>query len=336
MNYFCLSTNVWGVWKKNTFKIVLCLADKSRTQMKKTSRFCFTDLNQFTVNIISIKSNAFGLIKLIILSRWLVCQSKAVGLGWSKNMDPNIPKDVNIDMRWLVEIFCTVLFHHKIFRIGLSELTATTGRNEGGRGHIFWHQPMCADSISLTLLCLCAPGHVCVSVRACGHAYARVGVCRDTRGTCVPQITPHVCVGFPPPPQVWLMHGSCGAEHSGPRWLDRPGIMSERGPQFALSEGMVHLLNTTSPTQVHGRSVLDQPPAGRIRCYLSDWAHYHQSLPSTSLRPGSNRRAAIHLRRWRADKISNRARWDFATFAWCVKEVELMGLSPRATGSGYS
>lgn len=40
------------------------------------------------------------------------------------------------------------------------------------------------------------------------------------------------------------MHGSCGAERSGPCWLNRPGIVSECGPEFALSEETVHLLNT--------------------------------------------------------------------------------------------
>lgn len=44
--------------------------------------------------------------------------------------------------------------------------------------------------------------------------------------------------------QVWLMHGSCGAECLGPHWLNRPGIISECGPEFALSEGTVHLLST--------------------------------------------------------------------------------------------
>lgn len=52
---------------------------------------------------------------------------------------------------------------------------------------------------------------------------------------------PHVCVGFS---QARLMHGSCGAECSGPHWLNCPGTISECGPQFALSEGMVHLLST--------------------------------------------------------------------------------------------
>lgn len=39
------------------------------------------------------------------------------------------------------------------------------------------------------------------------------------------------------------------------------------------------------------------PPAGGIRCYLSDWEQHHQSLLSDSLCPESNQRGVIHLRR---------------------------------------
>lgn len=132
------------------------------------------------------------------------------------------------------------------------------------------------------------------------------------------------------------MHGSCGAECSGPHWLNRPGIISECGPEFALSEGTVHLLSTAfDASEVQGRSVLDQPPAGRIRCYLSDWGHHHQSLLSTFLCPESNQRRVIHLRWRRVDKISNRVCQNFAMFARCVKGVVIMYLSLYATGLAF-
>lgn len=132
------------------------------------------------------------------------------------------------------------------------------------------------------------------------------------------------------------MHGSCGAECPGPHWLNRPGITSECGPEFALSEGTVHLLSTAfDASEVQGRSVLDQPPAGRIRCYLSDWGHHHQSLLSTFLCPESNQHRVIHLRWRRADKISNRVCQNFATFAWCVKGGAIVYLSLYATGLAF-
>lgn len=183
---------------------------------------------------------------------------------------------------------------------------------------------------------MCALRHVCV----CSSMWIRVCVCvcvwvrRDTWCTCVKQMTPHACVGFS---QVCLMHGSCGAERSGPHWLNRPGIISECGPEFALSEGTVHLLSTAfDASEVQGRSALDQPPAGRIRCYLSDWGHRHQSLLSTFLCPESNQHRVIHLRWRRADKISNQVCQNFAMFAWCVKGKVIMYLSLQATGVAFS
>lgn len=151
--------------------------------------------------------------------------------------------------------------------------------------------------------------------------------------TLPPPSPSHACVGFS---QVCLMHGSCGAERSGPHWLNRPGIISECGPEFALSEGTVHLLCTASEaSEVQGRSGLDQPPAGRIRCYLSDWGHRHQSLLSTFLCPESNQHRVIHLCWRRAGMISNQVCQNFAMFAWCVKGEVIMYLSLHATGVAF-
>lgn len=107
-------------------------------------------------------------------------------------------------------------------------------------------------------------------------------------------MTSRACVGFS---QVWLMHGSCVAECSGPHWLNCHGIISECGHEFALSEGTVHLLGAAfDASEAQGRSALDQPPAGRIRCYLSDWGHHHQSLLSTFLCAESSQHSVVHLR----------------------------------------
>lgn len=181
-------------------------------------------------------------------------------------------------------------------------------------------------------VCICAFGHVCVSVQACGCAHVCVFECAEIHeASCVIQMTPM---------SVWVSP-RCG------RCMDHV-VRSTRGHigSIVLGSSLNVALNlhrvkewlTSSArppdaSEVHRRSVLDQPPAGRIRCYLSDWEHYHQSLLSTSLCPDSNRHRVIHLRWWRADKISNRVCQNFAMFAWCVKEVVIMYLSLHATGS---
>lgn len=129
------------------------------------------------------------------------------------------------------------------------------------------------------------------------------------------------------------MHGSWSAESSGPRWLDRPGIVCESVSEFALSEGTVHLLGCSLSARLRSRGgeCWYKSPAGRIRCYLSDGGHHHQSLLSTLLCPESNQHRVIHLCRRRADKISNRVCQNVATFAWCVNERVIQYLSLSAT-----
>lgn len=189
-----------------------------------------------------------------------------------------------------------------------------------------WHSTMCAVRISLTLgywsVCVC----VTVWAPACVLEKRTWHLCYTN--------DPHACVGLS---QVRLMHGSCGAQRSGPRRLNRPGIISQCGPQFALSEGTASPPRGGRPPNLRcGGGVREtNPPAGGIRCYLSDWEQHHQSLLSASLCPESDQCWVIHLRQWRADKISYRACQNFATLACCVKEIVMMYLSPRATGSAH-
>lgn len=180
-------------------------------------------------------------------------------------------------------------------------------------------------------VCICAFRHVCVSVQACGCAHVCVWVSWDTWGTCVIQTTPMSVLVSPRCARCMdhVMQSTRG--HIG-------SIVLGSSLNVALNLHWVKEWLTSSArppdtSEVHRRSVLDQPPAGRIRCYLSDWEHYHQSLLSTSLCPDSNQHRVVHLRWWRADKISNRVCQNFATFARCVKEVVIMYLSLHATGS---
>lgn len=121
----------------------------------------------------------------------------------------------------------------------------------------------------------------------------RVGVCQDTRGTCVPQITP--ASGWVSPRCGWCMDHAVQSTrgHIGSIVLGSP--LNAAPNLHWVREWSTSSARPPDASEVHGRSVLHQPPAGRIRCYLSDWEHYHQSLPSTSLRPDSNRHRAIHL-----------------------------------------
>lgn len=182
---------------------------------------------------------------------------------------------------------------------------------------------MCADTISFMLVCLCL---VCLGLST------NVLCARNTTQHLCYINDPHACVGLS---QVRLMHGSCGAERSGPRQLSCPGIISQCGPQFALSEGTASPPRGGRPPRLGCGEGMQEtnPPAGGIRCYLSAWEQHHQSLLPASLCPESNQRRVIHLRRWRADKISNRACQNFATLACCVKEIVMMYLSLQATGS---
>lgn len=164
----------------------------------------------------------------------------------------------------------------------------------------------------------------CLSLWTCFQASVR-RVCWDTWCTCVKQMTPMPV--WVSPRCAWCMDHVVQSAR-GPHWLNRPGIVSECGPEFALSEGTVHLLSTAfNASELQGRSVLDQPPAGRIRCYLSDWGHRHQSLLSTFLCPESNQQRVIHLRWRHVDKISNRVCQNIAMFAWCVEREAIISHS---------
>lgn len=147
---------------------------------------------------------------------------------------------------------------------------------------------MCADRISLTLLCLRFV-RLCLSASTC--------VCgRNTRGTCVIQMTPCLCGFVPGAADAWIMWcGALGAMSA----LGRPGIISQCGPQFALSEGTESPPRGGRPPCLRcGGGVREtNPPAGGIRCYLSEREQHHQSLLSASLCPESNQRGVIHLRR---------------------------------------
>lgn len=115
---------------------------------------------------------------------------------------------------------------------------------------------------------------VCVSIGAC--TYVCVSVCAydvcvcvwDPWCTWVKQMTPmSVWVS----PRCGWCTGHVVQKRSGPHWLHRPGIISECGPEFALSEGTVHLLSAAgNASEVHGRSVLEQPPC-RQNQVLSVW-----------------------------------------------------------------
>ena len=197
---------------------------------------------------------------------------------------------------------------------------------------------MCTDSISLTLvyLCVSVQSGMCVSVQACRYVCVCVCacVCWDTWCTCVKQMTPMPV--WVSPRCGWCMdhvapsaRGHIGSIVLGSSLNVAPNLhwVKERftssAQPFDASEGR------------RGRSVLDQPPAGRIRCYLSDWGHHHQSLLSTFLCPESNQHRVIHLRWRRADKISNRVCQNFAMFGWCVKGAAIIYLSLCATGLAF-
>lgn len=91
---------------------------------------------------------------------------------------------------------------------------------------------------------------------------------KRARHLCYPN-DPHACVGLS---QVRLMHGSCGAERSGPRRLNRPGIISQCGPRFALSEGTASPPRGGRPpeSEVRRRRARDPPPCRRNQV-LSVW-----------------------------------------------------------------
>lgn len=135
----------------------------------------------------------------------------------------------------------------------------------------------------------------CVTVCVCVSAPALTCVLEKCMQHLCYTNDPHACVGLS---QVRLMHGSCGAERSGPRRLNRPGIISQCGPRFALSEGTASPPRGGLPPRLRrgGSACETNPPAGGIRCYLSDWEQHHQSLLSAFLCPESNQRRVIHLR----------------------------------------
>lgn len=185
------------------------------------------------------------------------------------------------------------------------------------------HSTMCADRISLTLVCLC---FVCL----CSSANVCVG---ETHAAPVLYKWPPCLCGFVPgAADAWIMWcGALGATSAQPSWDHLsmwPSICIKWRNGFASSR------RKAAASAVRRRRVREtNPPAGGIRCYLSDWEQHHQSLLSASLCLESNQRRVIHLRWWRADKISNRACQNFATLACCVKEIVMMYLSLQATGS---
>lgn len=188
-------------------------------------------------------------------------------------------------------------------------------------------------AVFMTFNHVCSQNFINACVAECVSLLQRRHVCwRSARGTCVIQMTlmpVWVC-----PRCGWCMdhvvrsaQGHVGSIVLGSslnvaldlHWVkERLRLLAAEGRRIRGAGGGVR--------KTH-------PPAGGIRCYLSDWEQHHPSPLSASLCPESNQSRVIHLRRWRADKISNRACQNFATLACCVKEIVMMYLSPPATGS---
>lgn len=132
----------------------------------------------------------------------------------------------------------------------------------------------------------------------------------------------HLCYTNDPPaprmclcrlyPQVWLARGSCGARYSGLRGLNRPGMVSERGPSICMEREERFTSPSARPPgasevrgEVWGGVVLDQPPCRRNQVLSVPL----QTLPSISPvpfplpgpPPGG---PVMHRRRWQAAEIS--------------------------------
>jgi len=163
-------------------------------------------------------------------------------------------------------------------------------------------------------MCVCVPLALCLSlsmrssVCACVHA---------TWCTCAKQMTPMPVWVFPRcgwcmDHVVWSARGHIGSIVLGSSLNVALNLHWVKERFTSSAQPSTHLRH-------RGRSVLDQPPAGRIRCYLSDWGHHHQSFLSSLLSPESNHHSDVHLRWQHADKISNSVCKNVAMLFECVE-----------------
>lgn len=180
---------------------------------------------------------------------------------------------------------------------------------------------MCPNSTALTpVYCICVHMCIrtCVRLRVCFQACVRVGCVEIQDAPVLNKWPPCLCGFLPGVPDAWIMwcaecSGATLAQSSWDCLWMWPCICIEwrngSSPLYSLQHIWVAGEECARPT-----------PAGRIRCYLSNWGHRHQSLLSTFLCPESNQQRVIHLRWRHADKISNRVCQNVAMFAWCAEK----------------